>query len=366
MRDYYEDYDLRIIVLPNCEQFGASVNEELKRMRKNKDGFIVPISVERFSNGEGKGVIKAPVRYKDVYIISDVGNYDISYNFHGRQHAMTPDEHFQDIKRVVSAICGHAERISVVMPLLYQSRQHKRVREGRESLDCPIALQELVNLGVRNIITYDVHAPNVANAIPTRGFENCFPTHIILSNLINQERDIFDNIQIVSPDEGAIGRARYYSDIIGCGLAHFQKRRDYSQVVNGKNPIKTSEYIGSSVAGKNVILVDDMISSGESMVKAARKLKEMGAEKIFLIATFALFTEGTEIFEKAYEEGLFYKAISTNLSYIPSEIQDFKWFEVVDCAPHLAKVINTLNMRESIEEFNEKDRMYIISKIRNR
>ncbi len=361
-----KDDDLRIIVLPNCESFGNSVNEELKRIRKTKESFLVPISVDRFSNGEGKGVIKAPVRYKDVYIISDVGNYDISYNFHGKSHAMTPDEHFQDIKRVLSAICGHAEIMSVVMPLLYQSRQHKRVREGRESLDCPIALQELVNLGIRNIITYDVHAPNVANAIPTRGFENCFPTHIIISNLINNNKEIFENIQVVSPDEGAIGRARYYSDIIGCGLAHFQKRRDYSQVVNGKNPIKTSEYIGSSVEGKNVILVDDMISSGESMIRSARKLKEMGAKKIFLIATFALFTEGTEIFEKAYEEGLFYKAISTNLSYIPNEILKFEWFEIVDCAPHLAKVIDTLNKRESIEEFNEKDRMYIISKIRSK
>ena len=359
-----DNNDLRIIVLPNCQEFGNLVNEELKKIRKTQDSFIVPISVERFSNGEGKAIIKAPVRYKDVYIISDIGNYDISYLFHGRPHNMAPDEHFQDLKRVTSAICGHAEIISAVTPLLYQSRQHKRVREGRESLDCPIALQELINLGIRNIITYDAHAPNVANAIPTKGFENCYPTHTILSYLIDNERDTLDNIKVIAPDEGAIGRARYYSDILGCSLGHFQKRRDYSKVENGKNPIKVSEYIGTSVEGKNVILADDMISSGESMIKAAKYLKQNGAKKIFLITTFSLFTEGTKIFEKAYREVVFYKVISTNVSYIPKDILKFEWIKVINCAPHLAKVIDTLNRKESLEEFNDAQRMKIISKLR--
>lgn len=351
--------NLKLIVMDNCIQLGLKVDEHLKNVR-NGGNYIIPVTNSRFSNGEGKIKLEETVRDKDLYILSDVGNYSINYQMHGLEHFMSPDEHFQDIKRVISATSGHASKITVIMPLLYQSRQHKR--KGRESLDCAIALQELEQLGIDNIITFDAHDPNVSNAIPKLPFENFYPTHTILEKLIEEEKDNIDNLLVVSPDMGAMERARYYAEMLGCDVGAFYKRRDLSKVENGKNPIIEHVYMGASVKNKNIIIVDDMIASGQSMIEVANELKKKGAKSIFLVATFALLTEGIKKFVDAYDKGLFNKLYSTNLSYVPDLVKSEKWYCDVDCSKQLSKIINTLNNKNSLRTiYNGKEE--ILAKI---
>ena len=340
---------LGLIVLENAKELGEKLQKNLNLIRENEDNYIIPLKNSRFSNGEGKIVIDGTVREKDIYILSDVGNYNIGYKMHGMNHNMSPDEHFQDIKRVISATSGHASKITVVMPLLYQARQHKR--KGRESLDCAIALQELERLGVDNIITFDAHDPNLSNAIPRLPFENFYPTHTILSKLIKEENKNIDNLLVVSPDMGAMERARYYAEMLGCDVGVFYKRRDLSKVVNGKNPIIEHAYMGADVKNRDIIVVDDMIASGQSMIEVARELKKRGANNIYLIATFTLLTEGIQGFIDAYKEGIFTKLYSTNLSYVPDVIKQQEWYYDVDCSMQLASIIDTLNKKQSIQPF---------------
>ena len=347
--------DLKLIILENCKDLGLKVSKHLN------DDCLVSIINSRFANGEGKVKIEDSVRDKDLYIISDVGNYSIYYEFHGLKHYMSPDEHFQDIKRVISATSGHAERITLIMPLLYQSRQHKR--KGRESLDCAISLQELEALGVNSIITFDAHDPNVSNAIPKLPFQNFYPTHTIINELVDNE-DI-KNILVISPDMGAMERARYYAEILGCDVGVFYKRRDLSKVVNGKNPIVEHVYMGVDVKDKDILIVDDMIASGNSMLETAKELKEKGARKVFLVATFSLLTEGNKNFIEAYEKGYFDKLYSTNLSYVPDEIKKEFWYHEVDCSYQIAEIIKTLNEKKSLDKLlNGKKE--IIEKIRGK
>lgn len=337
--------DLKLIVLDNIADFGQKTDEVLKRINKSEESYIIPITRDRFSNGEGKIKINGTIRDKDIYIISDVGNYNITYDMHGFTHHMAPDEHFQDIKRVISAISGYASKITLVMPLLYESRQHKR--KGKESLDCAIALKELEALGVNHIVTFDVHDPNVSNAIPNLPFENFYVAHDILNKIV--ENESIDNLLVISPDMGAMERARYYAEILGSDVGVFYKRRDLSKVVNGKNPIVDHVYLGSDVKGKNIIVVDDMIASGASMLEVSKYLKENGANKIYLVSTFALLTEGPNKFIEAYHNGLFDKLYSTNLSYVPEVIKNEPWYEDVDCSKRLANIINTLHNKESLK-----------------
>lgn len=337
--------DLKLIVLDNILEMGEKINNNLKKINKNDDNYIIPITRDRFSNGEGKIKINDTIRDKDIYIISDVGNYNVTYNMHGIIHHMSPDEHFQDIKRVISALSGYASKITLIMPLLYESRQHKR--KGKESLDCAIALQELERLGVNHIVTFDAHDPNVANAIPNLPFENFYVAHDILNRLIEKEN--IDNILVVSPDMGAMERARYYAEILGSDVGVFYKRRDLSKVVNGKNPIVEHVYLGANVKGKDVIVVDDMIASGTSMIDVSKYLKENGANKVYLVSTFALLTEGPNKFIESYNKGLFDKLYSTNLSYVPEIIKNEPWYEDVDCSNRIANIINKLHNKESLK-----------------
>lgn len=349
--------NLKLIVLDNFKNVGEKVDKELQKLKKEKSSYTVRTSNSRFSNGEGKVKLEETVRHQDLYILCDVGNYSMSYTMHGNTHYMSPDEHFQDVKRVISATSGRSENITLIMPLLYQSRQHKR--KGRESLDCALALQELENLGVNCIVTFDAHDPNVSNAIPNLPFENFYPTHIILEDLLEED---LENLLVVSPDMGAMERSRYYAELLGCDVGVFYKRRDLSKVVNGKNPIVDHVYMGTDVKDKNIIVVDDMIASGSSMIEVAEELKKRGANKIYLVSTFALFTEGIELFKDAYERKLFDKLYSTNLSYVREDVRDSSWYHEVDCSSFIAKVIDTLHKGESIEPL-QNGKKEIIRKI---
>ena len=337
---------LRLIVFDNCKELGEEVNKELNKLRSTNFNYIVPIKESRFSNGEGKIQISETIRSKDLFIISDVGNHSKTYKMYGYESHIGPDEHFQDIKRLISAIKGHAKKINIIMPLLYSSRQHKR--ESRESLDCAIALQELENLGVKSILTFDAHDPNVQNAVPCMAFENFYPTHTILNKFIDNEDIDFENVLLVSPDAGAMKRNIYYANMLKADVGMFYKRRDLTKVVDGKNPIVAHEYSGKDVTGKNILVVDDMIASGDSIIDVARELKSRGAGKIFLISTFCLFTSGIEKFNGAYAEGLFDKLYTTNLSYISNEAKSKDWINIVSCSKYLADIIDTLNNESSI------------------
>ena len=352
--------NLKIIVLNSALEFGNKVNDNLKAIRRSKKDYILPITNSRFSNGEGKIKLEESVRNKDLYIISDVGNYGTTYKIHSKEHIISPDEHFQDIKRVISATNGNASNITVVMPLLYQSRQHRR--NLRESLDCAIALQELESLGVNTIVTFDAHDANVSNAIPRLPFENVYPTNVIIKEFVLNEKILNDELMIISPDFGAMERAKYYAEILKSNVGVFYKRRDLTKLVNGKNPVVEHMFIGETVSNKNVIIVDDMIASGHSMVDSAKKLKEMGAKNIYIISTFILLTEGENVLIDAYTNGLFTKIYTTNLSYIPESIKQYDWFKVVDCSNQLAKIIHNLNLGESIEDISY-DNTKLISKI---
>lgn len=346
-----EKDNLRLIVLDSHEELGNTINNHLKKINKTEEDYIIPVANNRFNNGEGKVRINGSVREKDIYILADVGNYSTTYNMHGFLNHMSPDDHFQDIKRVISAISGHASSVTVVMPLLYQSRQHKR--KGRESLDSALALRELENLKVNNIITFDAHDPSICNAIPNVAFDNIFPTKEIIKELQKDNGDLNDLI-VISPDMGAMERARYYAEVLKVSTGVFYKRRDLSKVVNGKNPILEHVYMGEDVKNKNVLIVDDMIASGTSMLEVATMLKEKGAKKVFMAATFALFTEGIEEFEHAHSEGIFDYLYSTNLSYVPEALKNCAWYKSTDMSIILANVINDLNKKESLSKYYEK------------
>lgn len=352
----FHDYGpLGLIVLKSCAELGKHVDEYIKEMRKDcndeVDTYILPIEEIRFNNGEGKIKLTESVRGKDIFILCDVGNYSCTYRMFGMESHMGPDEHFQDIKRVVSAISGKAHRITVMMPLLYGSRQDKRT--GRESLDCAMALQELERLGVSGVITFDVHNASVQNAIPLSTFENIYPTYTMLKNFILTEQDLTidkDNLLVISPDTGGMGRAVYYANVLGIDVGMFYKRRDHLHVVNGKNPIIQHEYIGSDFTGRDVLIIDDMIASGESMLDIAREMSRLGARKVFIAATFAFFTEGLEKFNQYYESGLFTRVYATNLSYLSKEVLAAPWFHAVDMSKFIAKIITTINHDRSISD----------------
>ncbi len=344
--------NLRLIVMDNFWEFGQKVDNHLKLMRGLDDpkfSFIVPTTLPRFASGESKAVIEESIREKDVYILSDVTNYDCTYKMHGFINHKSPDDHYQDIKRVISAMNGAAESIKVIMPFLYESRQHKR--KGRESLDCALMLHELEFLGVKGIITCDAHDPGVRNALLNCSFDNIYLTHSILEKILESEDFDYNNLIVVAPDTGASDRSEYYANILGCALGQFNKRRDYSQVIDGKNAIISHEYIGTDVKGKTVLVADDMISSGQSMIDVAAKLKDLGADRIILIASFALFSDGKksiDLFENAYENKLFDKLYTTNLSYVPNDIKNLEWFNEVDCSHQITSIIDALNNHHSI------------------
>ncbi len=342
--------DLGIICMPGCEAFVDKVQYYLKRWNKNEiENYVVNACISRFQTGEAKGLIKETVRGKDLYFITDCFNYSVTYDMYGMKVPMSPDDHFQDLKRMISAAAGKAKRLTVIMPMLYEGRQHKR--SGRESLDCALALQELVKMGVSNIITFDAHDPRVQNAIPLSGFDNVQPSYQMMKALINTVPDIDigdESLAIISPDEGGVSRCLFYSSVLGINMGMFYKRRNYSVVINGRNPIEAHEYLGHSIAGKDIIVVDDMISSGDSMLDIFRSLKERGARRIFAFVSFGLFTNGPAVFDEAYRNGFFDKVFATNLIYTPPAILERDWFVSVDLSKYVAYLIEELNHDKSI------------------
>ena len=339
-----------LIVLKSCKQLGTEVDQFIRQLRNDDsdESYIIPIEEVCFSNGEGKVKIKDSVRGRDIYILCDIGNYSCTYNLFGYENHMSPDDHFRDIKRVLSAIGGKASRVTVLMPLLYSSRQHKR--KGRESLDCAQALEELQNLGVDCILTFDAHDSTIYNAIPGTSFENIYPTYSILKRFIqNESDDIFkDNMTVISPDTGAMDRAIYYANVLGLDVGMFYKRRDHSRIVNGKNPIVQHEYIGGPLEGKRVLIIDDMIASGESVIDVINEIQKQNVSDVYAAVSFAFFTSGLEKFDKLYEEGKLKKLYSTNLTYAPEELLKRPWFVQVDMSKFIAKILCTLNNDESI------------------
>ena len=350
---------LGIISLKSCETLGAKVDDYLVKWRKNRksdhldfvekasytsDSYMISASTPRFGSGEAKCQINESVRGLDLYIIVDVTNYSLTYSLCGQTNHMSPDDHYSDLKRVIAAVGGKAKRINVIMPFLYESRQHRRT--ARESLDCAMALQELVSMGVENIITFDAHDPRVQNAIPLHGFESVQPAYQFIKGICKNVKDLKidnDHLMIISPDEGGTGRAVYMATVLGVDMGMFYKRRDYSKIVDGRNPIVAHEFLGSSVEGKDVIIVDDMISSGESMIDVARQLKKRKANRIFCVSTFGLFTNGLASFDKAVEEGLIYKVVTTNLVYQTPELLSRDYYISCDMSKYIAYIIDTLN-----------------------
>lgn len=351
---------LGIIALPGCEEMAARINDYIATSRKEldsehkstilfdgflKDNYIIDTSFHRFGTGEGKVVIHQSVRGYDLYILCDMFNYGVMSERYGQKYPKCPDEHYADLKRVIGAVAGKAKRITVIMPMLYEGRQHKR--SSRESLDCAVVLKELCDMmGVENIITFDAHDPRVQNAIPNNSFENFKTTYQMIKALVKTHRDIEidkDKLMIISPDEGGMGRCIYYSTVLGVDLGMFYKRRDYSVIVNGRNPILAHEFLGSNVEGKDVIVVDDMISSGESIIEVAKKLKELKAKRIFVCTSFGLFCNGFAEFDKAYEEGMIDTVFTTNLTYRPAELLARPWYHEVDMSKYIALITDTLN-----------------------
>lgn len=350
---------LGIIAMPGCEELAEKVDAYIAMWRSNrvngidgyhKDSYIVDAACPRFGSGEAKGMLCQSVRGDDLFIMADVTNYSVTYNMYGKEVPLSPDEHFQNIKRIIAAVSGKAKRITVIMPFLYESRQHRRT--SRESLDCAIALQELVNIGVSAIVTMDAHDPRVQNAIPYSTFESVNPVYQNIKALLKNERDLTldsEHLMIISPDEGAMGRAIEYSTALGVNMGMFYKRRDFTKIVGGKNPIVAHEYLGESVEGKDVIIIDDMIASGDSLLDVARQLKARKARKIFAFATFGLFTKGMETFDKAVEEGLINRIYTSNCIYQNPETKSRKYYRSVDVSKYLALLIDTMNHDTSIE-----------------
>ena len=351
---------LGIIAMPGCEALCDKIDKYLVKWRANqasehqqniafygyqRDTYKVNVSLPRFGSGEAKGVVNESVRGFDLYIITDVFNYSCTYNMYGMEVPMSPDDHYADLKRVISAISGKAKRITILMPMLYEGRQHKR--SSRESLDCALALQELVNLGVDNIMTFDAHDKRVQNAIPNGSFENIMPTYQMIKSLVNSVEDLHvdkDHLMVISPDEGALHRCIYFATQLGVNLGMFYKRRDY----NGRNPIVEHQYLGDSVEGKDIIIVDDMISSGESMLEVCSKLKGLKAGRIFVCTTFGLFCNGLEVFDEAYKNGTFYRVFTTNGVYQTPELLSRDWYESVDLSKYTAYFLDTLNHDMSV------------------
>ncbi len=358
---------LGIIPLRSCDDIAKKVDKYIVEWRSGrtheemntinfedykKDSYLVSAECPRFGSGEAKGLIKETVRGDDIYFLVDVTNYSITYTVSGHENHMSPDDHFSDLKRLIAAVGGKARRITVIMPFLYEGRQHKR--SARESLDCALALQDLINMGVDSIITFDAHDPRVQNAIPLNSFETVQPTYQFIKALLKKVPDITLDTQhtmVISPDEGAMGRAVYFGSVTGTDVGMFYKRRDYTKIVNGRNPIVAHEFLGSDVAGKDVIIIDDMISSGESLLDTARELKARNAKRIFLCSTFGLFTNGLETFDKAYEEHVFDLLITTNLVYQTPELLAREYYATAEMAKYIALLIDAMNHDRSISEF---------------
>lgn len=357
---------LGMIPLEGCRTLGQKVDDYLVKWRTvresehkeslafagyQRDSYILKAKVPRFSSGEAKGMILESVRGTDLYLLVDVTNYSLTYPLCGHLNHMSPDDHYQDLKRIIAAVGGKAKRITVIMPYLYESRQHKRT--ARESLDCALALQEMVDMGVDNIITFDAHDPRVQNAIPLHGFETVQPTYQFIKGLLKHVPDLkldSSHMMVISPDEGGMGRAIYMANVLGLDMGMFYKRRDYTRIINGRNPIVAHEFLGASVEGKDVVVVDDMISSGESVLEVATALKELKANKIFICATFGLFTGGLEKFDKIYENGIIDGVLTTNLVYQTPELLQRKWYIDCDMSKYIAYIIDTLNHDASISD----------------
>ena len=368
------DGALGLIPLKSCEELGAKVDQYLVGWREkrehahkneaafkgyHRDSYIISTSVPRFGTGEAKGVIKESVRGYDLYLMVDVTNYSLTYSVSGHENHMSPDDHYADLKRIIAAVGGKARRITAIIPFLYESRQHKRT--ARESLDCALALQELTAMGVDNIITFDAHDPRVQNAIPLKGFETVQPAYQFIKGILKNCDDLKldnDHLMIISPDEGGTNRAVYLANVLGVDMGMFYKRRDYSQIVDGRNPIVAHEFLGTSVEGKDVIIIDDMISSGESMIDVATELKKRKANRIFVVSTFGLFTNGLERFDKAVEDGTIYKVVTTNLTYQTPELLSRPYYINCDMSKYIAYIIDTLNHDSSISDLlNPYDRI---------
>ncbi len=345
--------ELSVIGMRGCEAFAQQVDNYLKEWRRHtsEDTYLVEALCPRFGTGEGKGLIHHSMRGQDVYIICDIFNYGVTYRMYGQTVPMSPDDHYADLKRIIAAIAGKARRITVIMPMLYEGTQHKR--SARESLDCAIMLQELVAMGVTNLITFDAHDPRVCNAIPLSGFDNVRPSYQMIKALIRNIPDIMidkEHLMMISPDEGAMGRCMYYSSVLGIDIGMFYKRRNYSVIINGKNPIEAHEYLGQDLTGKDVIVVDDMISSGESMLDVCSQLKARGAKRIFAFSTFGLFTDGFDKFDKAYNEGIITKVFTTNLVYRRPGLIEKPWHVDVNMCKYVSYIIDTLNHDATISE----------------
>ena len=374
---------LGMIPIDGCQELGGKVNDYLVKWRKEavaktkddvvfhdyqKETYIIDAKVPRFGSGEAKGIINESVRGKYIYLMVDVCNYSLTYSLSGHTNHMSPDDHFQNLKRVIAAIGGKARRINVIMPFLYESRQHKR--SSRESLDCALALQELVRMGVDNIITFDAHDPRVQNAIPLSGFETVRPTYQFIKGLLQNVPDLkidSEHMMAISPDEGATGRAIYLANVLGLDMGMFYKRRDYTRIVDGRNPIVAHEFLGSSVEGKDVIIIDDMISSGDSILDVAKQLKARKANRIFAAATFGLFTNGMKKFDEAYEQGIIHGILTTNLIYQTPELLSKPYYINCDLSKYIALIVDTLNHDGSISSIlspNERIQN-VVKKYRN-
>lgn len=370
---------LGVIALKSSAELGTKVNNYLVSWRNNRDNehtstiafqgyqrdsFLIESKCPRFGTGEAKGIITESVRGCDLYFIVDVTNWSITYPISGHENHMSPDDHFQDLKRIIAAVGGKARRMTVIMPFLYESRQHKR--SARESLDCAIALQELYDMGVESVVTFDAHDPRVQNAVPLKTFETIKPTYQFIKTLLRNVPDIVfkpDKTLVIAPDEGAMERAVYFANVLGLDMGLFYKRRDYTKIVNGRNPIVAHEYLGSPLEGRDAIIIDDMISSGDSMLDVARQLKARGAGRIFVCATFGLFTEGLANFDKAYEEGLIYRVVTTNSIYQSPNLLSREYYLSADMSKYIALLIDSLNHDTSISEFlDPTDRIHNILK----
>ena len=368
------DGALGLIPLKSCEELGARVDQYLVGWREkrehahkneaafkgyHRDSYIISTSVPRFGTGEAKGVINESVRGYDLYLMVDVTNYSLTYSVSGHENHMSPDDHYADLKRIIAAVGGKARRITAIIPFLYESRQHKRT--ARESLDCALALQELTAMGVDNIITFDAHDPRVQNAIPLKGFETVQPAYQFIKGILKSCDDLKldnDHLMIISPDEGGTNRAVYLANVLGVDMGMFYKRRDYSKIVDGRNPIVAHEFLGTSVERKDVIIIDDMISSGESMIDVATELKKRNANRIFVVSTFGLFTNGLERFDKAVADGTIYKVVTTNLTYQTPELLSRPYYINCDMSKYIAYIIDTLNHDSSISDLlNPYDRI---------
>ena len=357
---------LGVIPLESCKELGKKINKYLVRFRKERehkhendisfrgylrDTYLIECATPRFGTGEAKGSIRDSVRGFDLFLMVDVTNYSLTYKVCGYENRMSPDDHYQDLKRIIAAAGGKARRITVIMPFLYESRQHRRA--ARESLDCALALQELTNMGVDNIITFDAHDPRVQNSIPLHGFETVQPSYQFIKGIFREVNDLkidSDHMMVVSPDEGSTNRAVYLANVLGLDMGMFYKRRDYSQIVDGRNPIVAHEFLGASVEGKDIFIIDDMISSGDSMIDVATELKKRKAGRIFVISTFGLFTNGLEKFDKAVEEGVIYKLVTTNLIYQTPELLSKDYYISCDMSKYIAYIIDTLNHDTSISD----------------